>query len=210
MAPLPAADQIHQWLRYQIQEYTEEFRRSYEQRLKTIWSRPVNRVHVLDFEGLAPKMRQDLGVRLRMVYSGEGQQDEQYKDRIGWLHMEQEMAEAGFGAYWDGNVLFPAPSNVLIRDPMRRLCHRMIAYSISGRVQAPEKVTGVLISSTSAAWTVGLLTLLSDEGLRGLQAAMAGAHKADEAGPAAEEDTQEILVPAPAPALPPPPPAPQH
>ncbi|GKE19609.1 hypothetical protein Tco_1427186 [Tanacetum coccineum] len=26
---------------------------------------------------------------------------------------------------------------------MRRLCHTMIAYSISGRVQAPEKVTGV-------------------------------------------------------------------
>ncbi|GJX05975.1 hypothetical protein Tco_0193907 [Tanacetum coccineum] len=32
-----------------------------------------------------------------------------------------------------------APSYVLIRDPVRRLCHRMIAYSISGRGQAPEK-----------------------------------------------------------------------
>ncbi|GKE48678.1 hypothetical protein Tco_1479936, partial [Tanacetum coccineum] len=41
-------------------------------------------------------------------------------------------------------------------------------------------------------------------------AAIADAHEADEAGPAAEEDTQEILVPALAPALPPPPPAPQH
>ncbi|GJX80642.1 hypothetical protein Tco_0328791 [Tanacetum coccineum] len=74
MAPLPAANQRHPWLRYQIEEYNEGIRHSYEQRLETIWSRPVNRVHVLDFEGLTPKIRQDLAVRLRMVYSGEGQQ----------------------------------------------------------------------------------------------------------------------------------------
>ncbi|GKC30089.1 hypothetical protein Tco_1037383 [Tanacetum coccineum] len=58
-----------------IEEYTKEIRYSYEQRLKTICSRPINRVHVLDFEGLTPGMRQDLAVRLRMVYTrGEGQQ----------------------------------------------------------------------------------------------------------------------------------------
>ncbi|GJU04348.1 hypothetical protein Tco_1114686 [Tanacetum coccineum] len=74
MAPLPAADQRHPWLRYQIKEYTEGIRHCYEQRLETIWSRPVNRVHVLDFEGLTPGMRQDLAVRLRMVYTREGQQ----------------------------------------------------------------------------------------------------------------------------------------
>ncbi|GJR28481.1 hypothetical protein Tco_1104713 [Tanacetum coccineum] len=49
-----------------------------------------------------------------------------------------EMAETGFGAYWDGT-----PSYVIIQDPVRRQCHRMIAYSISGRGQAPEKVTDV-------------------------------------------------------------------
>ncbi|GJY84385.1 hypothetical protein Tco_0497761 [Tanacetum coccineum] len=43
----------------------------------------------------------------------------------------------------DRDFLGPAPSYVLIRDHVRRLCHRMIAYSISGRGQAPEKVTGV-------------------------------------------------------------------
>ncbi|GKB44964.1 hypothetical protein Tco_1330549 [Tanacetum coccineum] len=75
------------------------------------------------------------------------------------------MAEAGFGAYWAGSDrLIPdkgdlrdywieissdrdflgcAPSYALIRDPVRRLCHRMIAYSISGRGQTHEKVTGV-------------------------------------------------------------------
>ncbi|GJV78260.1 hypothetical protein Tco_1509844 [Tanacetum coccineum] len=161
IAPLPAANQRHPWLIYQIQEYTEGIRHSYEQRLETIWSRSVNRVHVLDFEGLTPEMRQDLAVRLRMVYSGEGQQVfvshawrrlfeiraplfGGVRRRMTWrqfilalgLHKEQEMAEAG-------DFLGPAPSYVLIRDPVRRLCHMMIAYSISGRGQAPKKVTGI-------------------------------------------------------------------
>ncbi|GKA42119.1 hypothetical protein Tco_0734779 [Tanacetum coccineum] len=122
-----------------IEEYTEEIRRSYEQRLETIWNRPVNRVHVLDFEGLTAEMRQDLAVRLRMVYSGEEQQAG--SDRL--------IPDKGdLGDYWmeilsDKDFLGPAHSYVLIRDPVRRLCHRMITYSISGRGQAPEKVTGV-------------------------------------------------------------------
>nr|GEV66739.1 ribonuclease H-like domain-containing protein [Tanacetum cinerariifolium] len=52
------------------------------------------------------------------------------------LHIKQEMAEAG-------DFLGPAPSYVLIRDPVRRLCHKMIAYSIFGRGQAPEKANEV-------------------------------------------------------------------
>ncbi|GKC82430.1 hypothetical protein Tco_1138147 [Tanacetum coccineum] len=36
-----------------------------------------------------------------------------------------------------------APSYVYTKDPVRRLCHRMISYSISGGGQAPEKVTGI-------------------------------------------------------------------
>ncbi|GKB33833.1 hypothetical protein Tco_0873234 [Tanacetum coccineum] len=62
------------------------------------------------------------------------------------LHFEEEMAEPGFGAYWSGSergLLGPAPSYVHIRDPVRRLCHRMIACSISGRGQGAKKVTGV-------------------------------------------------------------------
>ncbi|GJW91922.1 hypothetical protein Tco_0169475 [Tanacetum coccineum] len=47
--------------------------------------------------------------------------------------------------YWieissDRDFLGPAPSYVLIQDPVRRLCHMMITYSISGRGQAPEKI----------------------------------------------------------------------
>nr|GEV85041.1 hypothetical protein [Tanacetum cinerariifolium] len=75
------------------------------------------------------------------------------------------MEEDGFGAYWfcservitdkgdvrdyfieisfDKEFLGPAPFYVFIRDPVRRLCHKMIVYSIFGRGQAPKKVIGV-------------------------------------------------------------------
>ncbi|GJW57247.1 hypothetical protein Tco_0103978 [Tanacetum coccineum] len=81
------------------------------------------------------------------------------------LHSEEEMAEAGFRVYWSGServvpykgdlrdywmeissdrdFLGPTPSYVHIRDPVRRLCHMMIACSISGRGQGAEKVNGV-------------------------------------------------------------------
>ncbi|GKD56893.1 hypothetical protein Tco_1290280 [Tanacetum coccineum] len=79
------------------------------------------------------------------------------------LHTEEEMQTAGFGVYWAesarqipdkgdmrdywmgissaGDFLGTTPSYTLIRDPILRLCHRLIAYSIAGRSQAPGKVT---------------------------------------------------------------------
>ncbi|GJZ35034.1 hypothetical protein Tco_0580851 [Tanacetum coccineum] len=39
------------------------------------------------------------------------------------------------------DFLGTTPSYTLIRDPILRLCHRLIACSIAGRSQAPEKVT---------------------------------------------------------------------
>ncbi|GKD81956.1 hypothetical protein Tco_1348795 [Tanacetum coccineum] len=40
-----------------------------------------------------------------------------------------------------GDFLGTTPSYTMIRDPILRLCHRLIACSIAGRSQAPEKVT---------------------------------------------------------------------
>ncbi|GJX56140.1 hypothetical protein Tco_0286037 [Tanacetum coccineum] len=60
MAPLPPRDQRYLWLRYQ-----------------------VNRVHILDFEGLTPDMRQDLAERMRMVYTGDDGQEFFSSCRIG-------------------------------------------------------------------------------------------------------------------------------
>ncbi|GJZ27349.1 hypothetical protein Tco_0571602 [Tanacetum coccineum] len=79
------------------------------------------------------------------------------------LHTTEEMKTVGFGAYWAdsarqipdkgglrdywigissaGDFLGTAPSYTTIRDPILRLCHRLIACSIAGRSQAPEKVT---------------------------------------------------------------------
>ncbi|GKB52135.1 hypothetical protein Tco_0902888 [Tanacetum coccineum] len=83
--------------------------------------------------------------------------------RIGSLHTAEDMAEDGFGAYWlgservildkgdlsgywieissDRDFLRSALSYTYIKDPVRRLCHRLISYNISGRGQAPKKVT---------------------------------------------------------------------
>ncbi|GKE50101.1 hypothetical protein Tco_1481359 [Tanacetum coccineum] len=52
------------------------------------------------------------------------------------LHTREDMESLGFARF-----LGTSPSYALIRDPVLRLCHRMIAHSIAGRSQAPEKVT---------------------------------------------------------------------
>ncbi|GJU90643.1 hypothetical protein Tco_1303066 [Tanacetum coccineum] len=79
------------------------------------------------------------------------------------LHTAEEIESVGFGAYWvesarqildKGDLsaywreissardfLGTAPSYTSIRDPMLRLCHILIACSIGGRSQVPEKVT---------------------------------------------------------------------
>ncbi|GKA00611.1 hypothetical protein Tco_0673161 [Tanacetum coccineum] len=169
MAPLPPCDQRHLWLRYQVVGYTEEMVHDFEQRLETIFGRQVNRVHILDFEGLTPDMRQDLAERLRMEFILEFFGTCRIGDEMGLdvtgLHTTEEMAKDGFKAYWLGServipdkgdlsdywveissgrdFLRGAPSYTYIRDLVRRLCHRLISYSISGRGQAPEKVTAI-------------------------------------------------------------------
>nr|GEW28967.1 retrovirus-related Pol polyprotein from transposon TNT 1-94 [Tanacetum cinerariifolium] len=55
--------------------YDKGIAHNYEKRLETIWDRLVNQVYILDFVGLTEGMRQTLGDRLSMVYTGdEGQE----------------------------------------------------------------------------------------------------------------------------------------
>ncbi|GKB95817.1 hypothetical protein Tco_0981954, partial [Tanacetum coccineum] len=68
---------------YDVEGYTEEIVHDFEQRLETIFGRQVNRVHILDFEGLTPDMRQDLAKRMRMVYTGDDGQEFFSTCRIG-------------------------------------------------------------------------------------------------------------------------------
>ncbi|GJR41929.1 hypothetical protein Tco_1310032 [Tanacetum coccineum] len=64
-----------------------------------------------------------------------------------WSESERMiLRKGGLHDYWrdiltDGDFLGPPPSYTLIRDPVLRLCHRMMAHNIAGRSQAPEKVT---------------------------------------------------------------------
>nr|GEX77939.1 hypothetical protein [Tanacetum cinerariifolium] len=98
--------------------------------LETIFERQVNRVHVLDIEGLTLKMRQDLAERLRMVYTRDAGQEIFDRNEMGldvtdalffqlggarcsitWrqfilalgLHTVEEIAEDGLKAYWLGS-----------------------------------------------------------------------------------------------------------
>nr|GEX00804.1 hypothetical protein [Tanacetum cinerariifolium] len=222
MAPLPPRDQRHLWLRYQVEGYTEGIVHDFEQRLEMIFSREVNRVYILDFEGLTLEIRRDLAMRLRMVYiRGDGQLvfvshtwrslfgiqvplvHEFILEFLSTCRMSDtemgldEMAEAGFRAYWDGSdrvildkgglrdylteissgrdFLGPAPSYVLILDPVRRLCHKIISYSFfskgmhlrrqaKGRKSRAKLLGGHFIRHLAAHFR-----LVSDEGLRGLQ-----------------------------------------
>ncbi|GKD91754.1 hypothetical protein Tco_1367261, partial [Tanacetum coccineum] len=88
------------------------------------------------------------------------------------LHTGEEMESPSFARYWserkrmilgkgglrdywrsisiDGYFLGPPPSYTLIRYPMLRLCHRMMAHSIAGRSQAPEKVTVIDLRKSGA------------------------------------------------------------
>ncbi|GJT93354.1 hypothetical protein Tco_1082199 [Tanacetum coccineum] len=55
-------------------------RRPRVKRLEAIFDRQVNRVHILDFEGLTLDMRQDLAERMRMVYTGDDGQEDRGQD----------------------------------------------------------------------------------------------------------------------------------
>ncbi|GJT48702.1 hypothetical protein Tco_0974859 [Tanacetum coccineum] len=64
-----------------------------------------------------------------------------------WTDSARETPDKGdLDDYWRaissvGDFLRSAPYYTAIRDPILRLCHRLIACSIAGRSQAPEKVT---------------------------------------------------------------------
>ncbi|GKB77440.1 hypothetical protein Tco_0944335 [Tanacetum coccineum] len=185
MAPLPHHDLRHPWLRYQVEGYDEGIVHSYEHILETIFGREVNRVHVLDFAGLIDGMRQTLTNKLSMVYIGDD--EEAFFTSHTWrrlyevrgplvrefileflstcrmsdteMGLDEEMAEARFGAYWfgservipdkgdlidywteisfDRDFLGPAPSYVHIRDPGPKRQQAAAAGALGAAEDAP-------------------------------------------------------------------------
>ncbi|GJX70337.1 hypothetical protein Tco_0307508 [Tanacetum coccineum] len=219
MAPLPHRDLRHPWRRYQVDGYDEGIVHSYEQRLKTIWGRAVNRALFT-----SSRMEELFGLRTPLVrkfmlefFSTCGMSDNGMRLDV------EEMAEAGFGAYWsssesvipdkgdlrdywmeissDRDFLGAAPFYVFIQDPVRRLCHRMTAYSIFGRGQAPEKglrglsvvVSELLVIDLHELGRLNICSRFGDTwawvapGPERQQATMASAFRAAEDAPAADK-----------------------
>ncbi|GJW03261.1 hypothetical protein Tco_1562117 [Tanacetum coccineum] len=145
MAPLPPRDQTHLWLRYQ--DLAERVRMLYT-------GDDCQEVFMTHAWGRLFEIRAHLVQEFILEFFS--------TCRIG-LHTSKEIAEDEFSAYWlGGKRVIPdkgdlsdywveissgmeffrgAPSYIYIRDPVRRLCHRLISYSISGRGQAPKKGT---------------------------------------------------------------------
>ncbi|GKE16730.1 hypothetical protein Tco_1424307 [Tanacetum coccineum] len=166
MAPLPPRDQRHPWLRYEARSILVDFQ-DIEERLGRIYDRQVQRVHALDFTILNEEMREAIRERLRMEHTDAQRKITPYELEIVYLghglHTIEEIDFVGFRAYWaestkeivnkgnlsvywieisfDRDFLSTVPSYTLNRGPLRRLCHRLIAFSIARRSQAPKKVT---------------------------------------------------------------------
>ncbi|GKE77818.1 hypothetical protein Tco_1543938 [Tanacetum coccineum] len=148
---------------------------------------------------------------------------------------EEEMESPSFARYWseswrmipgkgdlhdywrgistDGDFLGPPSYYTLIRDPMLRLCHRMMAHSIAGRSQTPEKIVCGSIGSAFGLLTaeiLGGLTVIAPElpviDMDELPEVAAGAPAVAEDAPAVDEGDQAVSAPVHAPQRPPPPP----
>ncbi|GJW17986.1 hypothetical protein Tco_0025422 [Tanacetum coccineum] len=168
MVPLPLREQRHPFLRYQGLEYTDadiaDFKERLERIYRWLWS-TVDDAGVVVFTSRAwgrlfdtrgPLIRELILEFLNTLRFGE------FILALG-LHTEEEMESLGFARCWsesermipvkgdlqdywigisnDGDFLGPPPSYTLNRDPAVRLYHMMMAHSIAGRSQTPEKVT---------------------------------------------------------------------
>nr|GEW48379.1 hypothetical protein [Tanacetum cinerariifolium] len=218
---LPPRDQRHQYLRYEGLQYTDADITNFKMRLARIYKRDVKmgrirdprfvyncrairhmalpprdqihqylRVHVFDFGGLPDLMTKGLSARMLM----------EHRDAQG-LSLFTSRA-------W--RRLFDIRGPL---DSILRLCHRLIACSISGRSQAPEKVTFVArLAEHFGLMTVKIYVEIDDTwvwvawGPKRQPDAAAGALGAIEDAVVADEGAQAISVPVQATQPPPPPP----
>ncbi|GKB56032.1 hypothetical protein Tco_0912218 [Tanacetum coccineum] len=122
----------HQYLRYEGLQYTNGDIVDFDARLARIYRREVHRVQVFDFGGLLDLMAKGLSARMLI----------KHKDAQG---RETDPQQGDLRDYWigissAGDFFSITPSYTAIRDPILRLCHRLIVCSIAGRSQTLEKV----------------------------------------------------------------------
>ncbi|GJS34874.1 hypothetical protein Tco_0533256 [Tanacetum coccineum] len=110
----PLRDQRHQYLRYEGLQYSDADIVDFKARLTRIYMRELHRVHVFYFGGLSDLMAKGLSARMLME------------------HMDAQGASPELEAvYCSLRITYGGGDGVL----------RLIACSIAGRSQAPEKVT---------------------------------------------------------------------
>ncbi|GJZ46907.1 hypothetical protein Tco_0600739 [Tanacetum coccineum] len=157
IAPFPPREQIHQFLMYEGLEYSDADITDFNARLARIHRREVHRVLVFDFGGLPDFMAEGLTTRMLMEHRDD-QGVSLFTSRAegGFLILGdhcfswEELRGAGSARqipdkgnqrdYWIGissarDFLGTTPSYTAIWDPILRLCHRLIAWSIAGRTR---------------------------------------------------------------------------
>ncbi|GKC23019.1 hypothetical protein Tco_1025169 [Tanacetum coccineum] len=154
--------------------------------------REVHRVQVFDFGGFPDLMADGLSARMLM----------EHRDAQG---VREEIESPGISSV--GDFLGTTSSYTAIKDPILRLCHRLIACSIAGRSQAPEKVT-----VTDLFYLRGIdgLTIIAPAlpiiDMAELPDVAAGTPRVAQDAPAVDEGDQAVPAPVQAPQQPPPPP----
>ncbi|GJT46066.1 hypothetical protein Tco_0954781 [Tanacetum coccineum] len=128
------------------------------------------------------KIKDEMGLDVAGLHTAKEMVEDGF--RACWLGSERLILDKGYlSDYWieissDRDFLRGAPSYTYIRDPVRRLCHRLISYNIYGKGQTPEKylfrhAKGRMSNARlSGGHFDGRLAhhfgLVSDDGLRGL------------------------------------------
>ncbi|GJQ94362.1 hypothetical protein Tco_0005501 [Tanacetum coccineum] len=163
MAPLPPREQRHPFLKYQDLKYTDANIADFEERLERIYGREINKVQVVDFQGMPELMRDGLLGRIRMEHRDDAgvvvftsrawgrflstlRFGEVLLDLDALSTIQFQLGGARRRLSWRQFILalglhieeeMESPS--FARDPVLRLFHRMMVHSIARRSQAPEK-----------------------------------------------------------------------
>ncbi|GKE93049.1 hypothetical protein Tco_1574144, partial [Tanacetum coccineum] len=153
---LPPRDQRHQYLRYEGLQYSDADIVDFEVRLARIYRREVHRVQGYSGVSLftSRAWRWQFDIRGPLVHELILEFFSTFRFREAVLDLDKPRAlqfyarqipdKGDLRDYWigissAGYFLGIAPSYTSIRDTILRLCHRLIACSIAGRSQAPEK-----------------------------------------------------------------------
>ncbi|GJQ92886.1 hypothetical protein Tco_0004025 [Tanacetum coccineum] len=144
---LPPRDQRHHYLRFEGLGYIDADIIDFEERLELMAEGLSGRMLMEHRDAQGQSIFTSRAWRRLFEIRGPLFQLGGVRRRIRWrefilgmsLHTVEEIESVEMS--YVGDFLSTTPSYTSIRDPMLRLCHRLIACNIAGRSQAPEKVT---------------------------------------------------------------------